>query len=118
MPPANHEAFSCWTLRRIGERCTRLILILFLGPSSSGIDLDGGMAKDGAEGFLGHSLGGLSCDRNVLDVDRVAPDAHAGRMPDRVGDRADRAGDADLADALHPERVDIGIVFMDEDRLH
>jgi hypothetical protein len=59
----------------------------------------------------------LRCDRNVLDVDRVAPDAHAGRMPNRVGDRTDCTGDADLADALHAKRVDVRIVFMDEDRL-
>jgi hypothetical protein len=56
--------------------------------------------------------------RDVLDADGVAPDAHAGGVPNRVGDRTDCTGDADLADALHAKRVDMGIIFMDEDRLH
>ena len=43
--------------------------------------------------------------------------AYAGRVPDRVGDRADGAGDADLADALDAERVDVGIVLVDQQRL-
>src|SRR5882724_13686009 len=39
------------------------------------------------------------------------------RMPDRVGDRAGRAGDADFTDALDAERVYVGIVFVDHQRL-
>jgi hypothetical protein len=60
----------------------------------------------------------LHYHRDVLDADGVTPDAHAGGVPNRVGDRTDCTGDADLADALHAKRVDMGIVFMDEDSLH
>src|SRR5579863_7830862 len=38
-----------------------------------------------------HSLGCLAYDRDVLDADRVAPDTHAGGVPNRVSDRANRA---------------------------
>src|SRR5215211_5298588 len=38
-------------------------------------------------------------------------------MPNRIGDRPARASNADLADAFDAERVDVRIVFVDEDRL-
>jgi hypothetical protein len=51
-----------------------------------------------------------------LERDREFAHANSGRMPDRIGDRARRAGDADLADALDAERIHVRVVFLDQDR--
>ena len=53
----------------------------------------------------------------LIKRDRKAPDPHAGSVPNRVGDGAGGAGDADLADALDAERIDVEVVFLDQDRL-
>ena len=56
----------------------------------------------------------LEPQHEIVDADREAAHADAGRVPDRIGDRADRAGDADLADALDAERIDVRIVLVDQ----
>jgi len=37
-------------------------------------------------------------------------------VPDGIGDRTGRSGDADLAHAFDTERVDMRIVFLDQNR--
>ena len=82
-------------------------------------------------GVNSDSVGGYCADRtsgvttaasslshhHILDADGEAADAYAGGVPDRVGDGADCAGDADLADALDAERVHERVVLVDQDRL-
>ena len=53
-------------------------------------------------------------NNEIVDPDRKTTHPDAGRMPDRVGDGTGRAGDADFADALDAERVDVGIVLVDQ----
>src|ERR1044072_9784106 len=60
----------------------------------------------------GSAFGG----EQVLEPDREATNAHAGGMPNRVGDGAGGAGDGDLTDALDAERIDVAVVLMDEQR--
>jgi hypothetical protein len=52
------------------------------------------------------------CSRRhqILDPDRKTAQADSGGVPDRVGNGAGQAGDADFADALDAERVRMGIV--------
>ena len=57
------------------------------------------------------SGGGLD---QTVEGDRELANADPGRVPHRVGDRAGRSGDPDLADALDAERVDVGVVLFDE----
>src|SRR6516225_3486836 len=49
--------------------------------------------------------------------DRELAHSDAGRVPDSICDGARSAGDADLADALDAERIDMRVVLFDEDRL-
>jgi hypothetical protein len=52
------------------------------------------------------------CSRRhqILDPDRKTAHPDSGGVPDRIGNGAGRAGDADFADALDAERVHMGIV--------
>jgi hypothetical protein len=43
--------------------------------------------------------------------------AHPGGVPNGVRDHTGRAGDPALADALDAERVDVWIMFLDQQRL-
>ena len=43
--------------------------------------------------------------------------ADAGRVPDRIGDRAGASRDPDLADALDAKGVDVQIMLLDENGL-
>src|SRR5207237_898980 len=49
-----------------------------------------------------------------VELDRQAADTPAGRVEDRVGDRGGDAGDADLADAARPDRVEVAIILVAE----
>src|ERR1700734_518171 len=48
--------------------------------------------------------------------DRKFARADAGRVPDCIGDRPRRAGDADFTDPLDAKRIDVRVVFLDQDR--
>ena len=50
----------------------------------------------------------------TIEGDRKLANADTGRVPDRIGDRAGGSRDADLADALDAERVDVRVVLLDE----
>lgn len=58
-----------------------------------------------------------SREKLVHDYGKVA-DALAGRMVDGVGDRRRSPDDAEFADALHPQRIDLGIHLGDHDHVH
>lgn len=49
--------------------------------------------------------------QEILDADRQLPDARAGRVIDRIGDRRRGSDVRDLADPLHAGRIDV-LVFL------
>ena len=55
--------------------------------------------------------------KQAIEGDRKVPYTGSRRVPDRIGDGARRAGDADFADALDAERIHVRVVFLDQDRL-
>ena len=55
------------------------------------------------------------CDQTIKR-DREFAHANSRCVPDGIGDRARRAGDADLADPFDAERIDVRIVLLDQDR--
>lgn len=52
----------------------------------------------------------------AIQRDRQFAHANARGVPDGIGDRTGRSGDADLAHAFDTERVDMRIVFLDQNR--
>jgi len=55
--------------------------------------------------------------QHLIERDRQVAHPHAGRVVDGIGDRCRDPHDPDLAESFHPERVDQGIRFVDEDHL-
>ena len=52
----------------------------------------------------------------AIQRNREFSHAHPSSVPNGVRDRTGRAGDPDLADALDAERVDVWIMFLDQER--
>src|SRR5471030_2043942 len=65
--------------------------------------------------FPGEPLAARGFDQPV-QCDWELTDAHAGRVPDRVGNGARRASDPDLTHALDTKRVHVDVAFLDQDR--
>src|ERR1700722_9974144 len=53
----------------------------------------------------------------IFDPDRKPSQANARRVPDCIRDRAGRARDADLTNALYTKSVHVRIVLLDNDRV-
>jgi hypothetical protein len=58
-----------------------------------------------------------SRSQQIFDPDWESTHPGPGRVPDRIGHRARRAGDSDLAHALNAERVYMRVVLFDQDGL-
>lgn len=65
------------------------------------------------EGGRGSAVLSLQLRQQFVDPDWEAAEPHAGRVPDCIRHRAGAARDADLADALDAQRVDVRIVLLD-----
>src|SRR5271156_6358328 len=82
-------------------------------PRQSGAVQSGAWAV--SSGALLFGAAGLL--NQIVEPDREATYANAGRMPDRVGNGTRRAGDSDLAHPLDAERVHVWIMLLDNQGL-
>jgi hypothetical protein len=53
----------------------------------------------------------------AVEGDRELANAHAGRVPDEIGDGAGRSRYSDLSDALDAQRVDVRIILFNQNGL-
>src|ERR1700722_15349826 len=54
----------------------------------------------------------------TVECDGELANANPRRVPDRVGNGTGRSSDPDLADTLDPERVDVRVILLDQNRFN